>query len=130
MNELQIDLVAIKARMDAAVDNPNLEVKQCVELFPAFLAVIDEATKLRSDISVAEKRIGELEKDKARLDWLIKQGPPGATEAFGLNEELWEHACCCVQDDDLKANTDQIVVRRAIDEYMADQSTPPQQGSE
>ncbi len=30
--------------------------------------------------------------DTEILDWLIKQGPPGATEDIGLNESAWDAA--------------------------------------
>lgn len=48
--------------------------------------------------------------DSERLSWLIKQGPPGAAQGIGLNEEAWDMACM-----EEPPTTDQICMRAAID---------------
>ena len=57
--------------------------------------------------------------DTQRLDWLIKQGPPGACEGLGLNETIWEAASDFVSDD-TESSTDKLCVRAAIDAAMTD----------
>lgn len=66
------------------------------------------------DASYADikRSLEELQADKARLDWLIKQGPPGAADGQGLNEEVWDVAATMVSDE---VQTDAIAVRAAID---------------
>jgi hypothetical protein len=58
--------------------------------------------------------------DTQRLDWLIKQGPPGACDdGYGLSDSLWEGATEQVDGDgDKKDNTDRKCVRAAIDAAM------------
>jgi hypothetical protein len=65
-----------------------------------------------------DKELAELRKDKARLDWLIKQGPPGAAESIGLNEDAWQAACSAIRDDDGDGPTDAVLMRRTIDAAM------------
>lgn len=55
--------------------------------------------------------------DTERLDWIIKQGPPGAAEGIGLNEEAWDAACCAIEDGDDRPG-DTVLMRRAIDRQM------------
>ena len=64
------------------------------------------------------EELPELRRDKARLDWIIKQGPPGAAEGIGLNEEAWESACCEVKGEGEIGNDDSVLMRRAIDAAM------------
>lgn len=54
--------------------------------------------------------------DTARLDWLIKQGPPGAATEMGLTEESWESAAALVGAE--RGDTDAELVRAAIDDAM------------
>ena len=58
--------------------------------------------------------------DTQRLDWLIKQGLPGACDdGYGLSDSLWEGATDFVDaNDDKKDNTDRKCVRAAIDAAM------------
>lgn len=56
--------------------------------------------------------------DTDRLNWLIKQGPPGAVNTdFGLTADVWNSATCFVTND-RQHSTDQKCVRLAIDEAM------------
>ena len=55
--------------------------------------------------------------DRERLDWLIRQGPPGAAEGMGLNQEAWDVAFGMYGDNDREC------MRAAIDAAMA---PPPQ----
>ena len=50
--------------------------------------------------------------DTDRLNWLIKQGPPGACEGVGLNSDAWDNAYC------QEPSTDNTAMRQAIDEAM------------
>lgn len=56
--------------------------------------------------------------DTQRLDWLIKQGPPGAChdDEIGLNEAAWESATNFVGEID--DQTDKSCIRAAIDECI------------
>lgn len=64
-------------------------------------------------LTAAEARCRELEVDKARLDWLIERGPPGASEdGMGLTDEVWEVAIAHAGPD---MKTDNQAVRAAID---------------
>lgn len=60
----------------------------------------------------AQDLVMEFEQDKARLDWLIKQGPEGACEGMGLNGDVWEGAY------QMSPNPDTVAVRAAIDAAM------------
>lgn len=71
-------------------------------------------------------KIAELEKDKARLDWLIKQGPPSEDDEFGLSEEVWNVATEYADPDDRESSTDNICVRKAIDAATAALNQPSQ----
>ncbi len=95
-------------------------VKSCEE---TITALTDEVELLRRDnrglkIELENSRVfldehEALKLDKARLDWLIKQGPPGATDGPGLNGELWELGYCEVAD--YKRDSDNQCIRQAID---------------
>ncbi len=58
--------------------------------------------------------------DTDRLNWLIKQGPPGACDdGFGLTETLWDAAVTYVDTDgDKEASKDSACIRAAIDAAM------------
>ena len=58
--------------------------------------------------------------DTQRLDWLIKNGPPGACDdGFGLSESLWEASTDYVDFKGRKdKNTDKVCIRKAIDDAM------------
>src|SRR6476469_5093418 len=43
-------------------------------------------------IANIESELAEALKDTQRLDYLIRQWPPGAAESLGLNEEIWDAA--------------------------------------
>jgi hypothetical protein len=52
-------------------------------------------------------------KDTVRLDWIIRQGPPGANDhGLGLTEETWDSACGFAEAEE---KSDQKAVRRLID---------------
>lgn len=53
--------------------------------------------------------------DTDRLNWLIKQGPPGVAEGQGLNEETWAVATMHAGEG---RETDAEAVRAAIDAAM------------
>lgn len=53
--------------------------------------------------------------DTDRLNWLIKQGPPGAAEGQGLNYDTWQSAYAHVEG---KIKKDSDAVRAAIDAAM------------
>lgn len=57
--------------------------------------------------------------DTDRLNWLIKQGPPGAAEGQGLNEETWDVATMHAGEG---CETDAQAVRAAIDAAMVESS--------
>jgi hypothetical protein len=50
--------------------------------------------------------------DTDRMDWLIKQGPPGACSGIGLNEMAWGCAYAYPPEEDSK------MLRQAIDAAM------------
>lgn len=77
---------------------------------------LEEAGNLKAENERLRGVADELAKDKERLDWLIKQGPPGATDGIGLNEYTWESACGVVDDC---CRTDSECVRLAIDAALA-----------
>lgn len=56
--------------------------------------------------------VGKRMSDTDRLSWLIKQGPPGAADGIGLNEEAWE-----ISYGNTPAN-DQDSIRATIDSAM------------
>lgn len=61
------------------------------------------------------KTVGSAISDRDRLNWLIKQGPPGACEGIGLNSDAWDNAYCQDPGDD------GTVMRAAIDEAILNQ---------
>ena len=64
--------------------------------------------------------INELEADRRRLRFLVKQGPPRDNfEGIGLNEEAWEVAYGHVPDE--RKDADMVAMRSAIDACEAAQ---------
>ena len=66
-------------------------------------------------IANIESELAEALKDTQRLDYLIRQWPPGAAESLGLNEEIWDAATGHART----LETDEIAVRMAIDDAIA-----------
>lgn len=65
---------------------------------------------------VAEEVLPAQITDTIRLNWLIKQGPPGAAIGIGLNGEAWELASENVRETfSAEENQDRYCMRRAID---------------
>jgi len=60
----------------------------------------------------------KMKTDTEILDWLIKQGPPGAAEGMGLNEEVWDLAYIHADDNHGGKFTDTLCVRMAINAAM------------
>lgn len=75
-------------------------------------------TKEERDTALAN--LDACRRDSERMDWLIKQGPPGAAEDIGLNQETWD-AAYSVDTEDIpdKNGADKYCVRAAIDAESA-----------
>jgi hypothetical protein len=76
---------------------------------------LPKITELSAENDKLKAELDALRKDKAIVDWLIKQGPPGAAEGAGLNDEAWDIAYAHVSDE---KRTDAVVMREAITEAM------------
>lgn len=61
--------------------------------------------------------------DTQRLDWLIKQGPPGAGNGPGLSDEAWESATMLASDEGFE--TDAKAVRAFIDLAIEEECVQP-----
>lgn len=83
----------------------------------------DNAALTASSRKLADE-VTRLREDKARLDWLIKQGPPGATEGEWLSEAAWDLATMFASEE---RTTDAEAFRAAIDYAMSPQ---PKGGSQ
>lgn len=119
----------LKEFIERATEGLRAELKEQKRIVSAVwialdIATYEEAKPHTIDEHVAKLRaeLAEARRDKERLDWLIKQGPPGAADGIGLNEESWELAVCFAEDAD-KKNTDQHAVRTAIDAAMSANET-------
>ena len=90
--------------------DPKRVFQRVREIQDARMNAAKELIALRAKLEVAER-------DTARLDWLCKQGPPGAAPGSALNEDLWDSACGMIRDED-DHPLDTMLVRRAIDAAM------------
>lgn len=76
-------------------------------------SIKDIALRLRETQSALRAELAQAREDSARLDWLIKQGPPNASEGNWLTNETWELATMFANDD--KNDADKRAIRAAID---------------
>ena len=74
-------------------------------------ALYEERDSLKARLAAADW-------DTARLDWLIREGPPGAAPGSGLNEDLWDCAVGMIREEDDEPR-DTELIRRAIDAAIA-----------
>lgn len=87
---------------------------------PRFLTVGDLRECLVAIITL-QSELREARRDTERLDWLIKQGPPGASDWWG--EAAWEQAITHAEFSGPKTGTDALAMRAALDAAMT--PTPP-----
>lgn len=89
---------------------------QIEELKSNLQAASEEVYRVMAERDQLKARVAELERDKERLDWLIKQGPPGAQEcSFGFSDDAWLLATCELNEF---THTDGECIRKAIDAAM------------
>lgn len=100
---------------------PESEIAANAELIERLLneANSKQSTPTSEDASMVT--LGRERRDSERLDWLINQGPPGAADGMGLNEETWDVATLHASDG---IQTDALAVRAAIDAAMSESSAP------
>jgi hypothetical protein len=114
--EAQADAIRLRQERDRALG--------CIRLIGRMTSEQWTEDICRNEIAGKEIPIDDAE----RLTWLIKQGPPGAAEDdLGLTQDLWEMACSMVAGHDPEANSDQRLVRAAIDGAIAAQKAKPQE---
>jgi len=56
--------------------------------------------------------------DTQRLDWLIRKGPPGASDGIGLTRETWDAGESEINSKTVTKLGDLHLIRLAIDRAM------------
>lgn len=107
---LERDTILVR---DPALQSTDAEVESKVQQSIELMRAASKCVELTKELDAAKA-------DSERVDWLIKQGPPGATDGIGLSTESWEIATGFVTDE---KEGDQIVVRAAIDAARSTQRT-------